>query len=144
MYKIQDARLSVLLVHPGGPYWAARDEHAWSIPKGEPDEGEDLLTAAKREFKEETGFDPRPPFLPLAPCKQRGGKIVHCWAFQGDLDPSKIRSGHFDMEWPPHSGRRVRFPEVDRAIFFTVDEAKLKILRGQEGLIDELAARLGP
>jgi len=130
------------LAHPGGPYFRNKDDAAWSIPKGEPGPGEDLLLTAQREFAEETGLTPRGPWLPLTPIKQKGGKIVHAWAFEGDCDPSALRSNLFVLEWPPKSGRQQEFPEVDRIEFFPLDTARRKIKAGQEALIDELAARL--
>ncbi|MBP1633972.1 MAG: Phosphohydrolase [Acidobacteria bacterium] len=135
----------VLLVHPGGPFWARRDEGAWSIPKGEVAEGEDALQAARREFEEETGAAaPGGPVFALAPCRQKGGKIVEAWAIAGELDPSTLRSNTFALEWPPRSGRHVQVPEVDRAAWFPLDEARRRILEGQRPLIDELEARLRP
>jgi predicted NUDIX family NTP pyrophosphohydrolase len=138
MYRIQDGELQVLLAHPGGPYFKNKDELAWTIPKGEIEPGEDLLEAAKREFKEETGVTPTGPFTALTPIKQKGGKIVHAWAFKGDCDPSAIVSNTFSMEWPPKSGRQMEFPEMDRADFFDVPAALRKIKAGQEALIEEL------
>ena len=138
MYRVRDGRLEVLLAHPGGPYFTNKDEGAWTIPKGEIEPGEDLLDAAKREFEEETGIKPTGPFLALSPIKQKGGKIVHAWAFKGDCDPGAIVSNAFTIEWPPKSGRQMAFPEIDRADFFDADAAKRKIKAGQEGLIEEL------
>src|SRR5690348_6573888 len=110
MHRQRDGRREVLLVHPGGPYWKNKDAGAWTIPKGEAGEGEDLLACAKREFEEELGAKPAGEFQRLTPVKQKGGKIVHAWAVEGDLDESKIRSNTFEMEWPPKSGKRVAFP----------------------------------
>ncbi len=167
-------RIEVLLVHPGGPYWAKKDAGAWSIPKGEaePDElGEerpaperdaawrrpalakprlraaqaDLLAVAKREFREETGFDadalaaPGAAFVPLGGVKQRGHKIVYVWALEGDCDASEVRGNDFEMEWPPRSGRAARFPEVDRAAWFDVATAREKIVAGQRRFLDDVA-----
>jgi len=140
MYRMKDGVLEVLLVHPGGPFFRNKDKAAWSIPKGEPDAGEDLLAAAQREFAEETGLKATGPFLPLEPIKQKGGKIVHAWAFEGDCDPACIKSNTFSIEWPPHSGQRREFPEIDRAGFFDLGTARIKIKAGQEGLIEELEA----
>ncbi|HTG01554.1 MAG TPA: NUDIX domain-containing protein [Nitrospirota bacterium] len=138
MYRKREGALQVLLVHPGGPFFAAKDDGVWGIPKGEIDDGEDALTAARREFEEETGFPPKGPFLPLTAVKQKGGKIVQAWAFDGDCDPSKLKSNTFVMEWPPHSGRSSEFPEVDRAAWFGMDEAKKKIHPAQTGFLEEL------
>lgn len=142
MYRICDGRLQVLLAHPGGPFFKNKDEGAWSIPKGEVEPDEDLLTTAQREFEEETGVVPTAPFIALSPVKQKGGKLVHAWAFAGDCDPSAIVSNTFTMEWPPKSKRQLEFPEVDRAAFFDVTTAKLKIKSAQAALIDELERHL--
>lgn len=139
MYRFREGTPEVFLVHPGGPFWAKKDASAWSIPKGEYPDEEDPLTAAKREFKEETGFDPGAgPFISLAPLKQKGGKVVSAWAIEGDCDPSSIRSNSFTMEWPPRSGKKASFPEVDRAAWFPLDQAREKILKGQIGFLDRL------
>jgi predicted NUDIX family NTP pyrophosphohydrolase len=139
MYRVKDGVLEVLLAHPGGPFFRNKDAGAWSIPKGEPDAGEDLLLTAQREFEEETGMKPSGPFISLRPIKQKGGKIVHAWAFEGDCDPAAVKSNTFTMEWPPKSGRQVEFPEMDRAEFFDLATARSKIKAGQEALIEELA-----
>ena len=144
MYRVQDGVLQVLLAHPGGPYFIHKDDGAWTIPKGEPDGDEDLLVTAQREFEEETRVKPSGPFLPLKPIQQKGGKIVHAWAFQGDCDPAALQSNTFLMEWPPPllgnlGGRQQEFPEIDRAEFFDLATARKKIKAGQEGLLDELA-----
>jgi len=139
MFRINDGKLQVFLAHPGGPYFKNKDDGAWTIPKGEVEPGEDLLETAKREFEEETGIPPRGPFLALTPVKQKGGKIVYAWAFEGDCKPSGIVSNTFTMEWPPKSGRQMAFPEIDRADFFDVATAARKIKAGQEALIEELA-----
>jgi len=139
MYRIKDGALQVLLAHPGGPFFVKKDEGAWTIPKGEPDADEDLLVTAQREFEEETGIKPTGPFLPLQPIQQKGGKIVHAWAFEDDCDPKAIVSNTFIMEWPPKSGREMKFPEIDRAEFFDLETARKKIKAAQEALIDELA-----
>jgi predicted NUDIX family NTP pyrophosphohydrolase len=115
-----------------------KDEGAWSIPKGEPDTDEDLLITAQREFEEETGLKPAGPFIPLNPVKQKGGKIVHAWAFEGDCDPGTIQSNTFTLEWPPRSGQQQAFPEIDRAEWFDLATARRKAKPGQVGLIDEL------
>src|SRR2546423_1134760 len=112
MYRFRDGELQVFLVHPGGPYFARKDEDSWTIPKGEPDPGEDLLAAAQREFQEETGIAPAGPFTPLTPVKQKGGKVVHAWAFEGDCEGKAVVSNTFTMEWPPGSGRQAAFPEI--------------------------------
>lgn len=113
MYRIQNGQLQLLLVHPGGPFFKSKDEGAWSIPKGEVEPDEDLLETAKREFIEELGITPTGPFIELTLVKQKGGKIVYAWAFQGECDPSSIVSNRFSMEWPLKSGRQVEFPEID-------------------------------
>ncbi|MEN6459565.1 MAG: NUDIX domain-containing protein [Thermoguttaceae bacterium] len=141
MYRLGDG-LEVLLAHPGGPYFAKKDDGAWTIPKGEPEPDEDLLVAAQREFEEETSLKPAGPFIPLKPIQQKGGKIVHAWAFQGDCDASTLRSNTFTMEWPPHSGLQVEFPEIDRSQFFDLATAKRKIKLAQAALIEELEAML--
>src|ERR1044071_8798885 len=115
LFRTRDGALEVLLVHPGGPFWAKKDDGAWSIPKGEIDAGEDPLAAARREVKEEVGAAPDGRFIPLAPVRQPGGKVVHAWAIEADVDATAITSNVFEMEWPPRSGRRRAFPEVDRA-----------------------------
>ncbi len=143
MYRILDGKLQVLLAHPGGPFFKNKDDVAWSIPKGEVEAGEDLLETAKREFKEETGVTQTGPFIALTPVKQKGGKVVHAWAFNGDCDPTAIVSNNFKMEWPPRSGRQVEFPEIDRAGFFDVVAARRKINPGQVPLIEELEGVVG-
>ncbi|HVR11418.1 MAG TPA: NUDIX domain-containing protein [Thermoanaerobaculia bacterium] len=132
----------VLLVHPGGPFWAKKDLGAWSIPKGEVAPGEDTLAAARRELAEETGVEAAPPFLSLGSVVQRGGKTVTAWAAAGDADPAAIASNSFTMEWPPRSGRMQSFPEVDRAAWFSLAQAKQQILEGQRPLLDRLATLL--
>jgi len=130
--------LEVLLVHPGGPFWANKDDGAWSIPKGEFDDDEDPLDAARREFEEETGSPPVGDVIPLQPLRQSGGKLVYAWAMRGDFDPATLKSNTFSMEWPPKSGRQQDFPEVDRAAWFPIEEAGLKILKGQAPLLRQL------
>lgn len=138
-----ESQIEVFLVHPGGPFWRKKDEHAWSIPKGEFSDEEDALVAAKREFQEETGrVPPVGDYVALKPIKQAGGKIVYAWAIEGDFDPAGLLSNTYQQEWPPRSGRMQEFPEVDRAEWFTPDTAKLKILAGQARLIDDLLATL--
>ncbi len=142
MYRRRGGRVEVLLVHPGGPFWRNKDAGAWSIPKGEVQAGEDLLAAARREFEEELGLRAEGPFTQLNPVKQKGGKVVHAWAFEGDCDPAAIRSNTFTMEWPPRSGRMAEFPEIDRAEFFALAEAIGKVNPAQAGLIDQLGRLL--
>jgi predicted NUDIX family NTP pyrophosphohydrolase len=128
----------VLLVHPGGPFWARKDEHAWSIPKGELDDGEEPLTAARREFAEETGLTIEGDFRALPPCKPPGGKLVRAFAVEGDADAAAVKSNTFELEWPPRSGRRQEFPEIDRAAWFPLATARGKIHKGQLPLLDAL------
>jgi predicted NUDIX family NTP pyrophosphohydrolase len=142
LYRNVDDSLEVLLVHPGGPFWATKDDGAWSIPKGEFVEGEDALEAAKREFQEETGFDVKGRFEELEPVKQTRGKIVYAWAIEGDIDSSAIRSNNFSMEWPPGSKKIREFPEVDRGGWFALATARKKILAGQSPLLEELLRKL--
>ena len=138
-----DSVWEVLLVHPGGPFWRNKDDGAWTIPKGEFDEAEDPLLAAKREFQEETGATPPEGiYKPLKPIKQANGKVVHAWAVAAEFDPNTLRSNSFEIEWPPKSGKVQEFPEVDRAEWFTFAAAKEKILKGQIPLIEELSASL--
>ena len=141
MFHVSSGALQVLLVHPGGPFWAKKDEGAWSIPKGELAAGEEPLAAARREFEEETGCRAQGPFIPLTPITQRGGKIVQAWAVKGDCDPAQLRSKLFSLEWPPNSGTRQQFPEVDRAEWFPVPVALRKINPAQRGFVSELATR---
>jgi len=138
LYRVRNEALEVLLVHPGGPLWQKKDDGAWSIPKGEIAPGEDELTAARREFREETGVDPAGPFVPLGQVRQKGGKIVHAWACAGDCDPRAIKSNTFTMEWPPRSGRRQEFPEIDRAEFWPLEQARRKINPAQAHFLDAL------
>jgi predicted NUDIX family NTP pyrophosphohydrolase len=142
MFRRCGGQLQVLLVHPGGPFWKKKDEGAWSIPKGEYDEGEHPLDAAKREFEEETGIKPHGDFMALDQIKQPSGKVITVWGFEGDCSPTKIRSNTFSIEWPPHSGLRQEFPEVDRADWFTLNDARKRIVKGQIGFLDRLVARL--
>jgi len=138
LFRQHDGQLEVFLVHPGGPFWRKKDLGAWSIPKGECAPGEDPLTTARRELREETGFDVDGPFTSLQAIRQAGGKVVHAWAAPADLDPSRLVSNTFTMEWPPRSGRQQEFPEVDRAAWFPVEDARLHMLSGQVPLLDEL------
>jgi predicted NUDIX family NTP pyrophosphohydrolase len=135
--------LEFMLVHPGGPFWAKKDEGAWSIPKGEFEESEDPLEAARREFEEETGLSLTGSFLPLSPLRQPGGKLVYAWAVEGDLDVSSLKSNTFSLEWPPKSGQYREFPEVDRACWFSLEEARRRILKGQEPFLSEVEQKLG-
>jgi predicted NUDIX family NTP pyrophosphohydrolase len=144
LFRIRGDVPEVFLVHPGGPYWRNKDAGAWSIPKGTLEEGDDELTAAKREFQEETGSPIDGEFIALAPLKQAGGKVVHAWAVEGEIDPSSITSNVFSMEWPPRSGRKQAFPEVDRGAWFTLAAAREKILPGQRGFLDQLQDRTRP
>jgi predicted NUDIX family NTP pyrophosphohydrolase len=138
MYRHGDGQLEVFLVHPGGPYWAKKDLGSWTIPKGEYLESEDPLHAAQREFQEETGFRALGSFIPLGDLKQPSGKILTAWAFEGDCDPSQLKSNTFPLEWPPRSGRQREFPEIDRGEWFAIETAREKILPGQRPLLDGL------
>ena len=138
MFRRRAGALEVLLVHPGGPFWRNKDLGAWTIPKGEPAEGEDALATACREFQEETGFTPQGPYLPLGSVKQKAGKIVHAWAFEGDADPAALRSNTFTARWPPGTAEWRTFPEVDRAEFFGTEEARRRLNPAQAALIDAL------
>ena len=142
LYRRRGADVDVLLVHPGGPFWARKDAGVWSIPKGEfaPDEAPEL--AARREFCEETGIALAVDLVALAPVAQSRGKTVHAFVAEHDLDPAAVRSNTFELEWPPRSGRLQSFPEIDRAAWFPLDEARRRIVAGQRPLLDELAARL--
>jgi len=138
LYRKKGLSLEVFLIHPGGPFWAKKDESSWSIPKGEFLENEDPLTAAKREFQEETGFEAEGPFVSIGYIKQSSGKTVHAWACEGDLDASAIQSNSFSLEWPPHSGKFQDFPEADRAEWFSLDMARKKILKVQMPFLKNL------
>lgn len=140
LFRRTPAGLEVLLVHPGGPFWARKDLRAWSLPKGEVAPGEDPLSAARREFREETGFDPSGTPFPLGHVNQPGGKVVRAWALEGDFDPSALKSNAFVMEWPKGSGQVREFPEVDRAAWFDLAEARRRILAAQVPLLDVLVA----
>ena len=142
LYRFKDKKVEVFLVHPGGPFWKNTDEGAWSVPKGEYGEEEDALKAAIREFKEETGISISGNFISLTQVKLKSGKLVKAWALEKDIDPSTIKSNTFSLEWPPKSGKKIEVPEVDRAEWFTIKEAKLKINAGQLPLLDELAAKV--
>ena len=140
LYREVDEELQVFLIHPGGPFWAKKDEGAWSVPKGEIAEDEDPFAAAKREFEEEVGPLPTGDPIPLTPIRQSGGKQVYAWAIRADFDPATLRSNTFAMQWPPHSGKLQEFLEVDRAGWFPIGVAKQKILKGQVGWLEELVA----
>jgi predicted NUDIX family NTP pyrophosphohydrolase len=144
VYRLVDGEPEVLLVHPGGPYWAKKDDGAWSIPKGEYEPGEDPLEVALREFREELGEDPpdTSTAVSIGELIQPGGKRVMAWAVPGDLDVGTVRSNAFTMEWPPRSGRMGEFPEVDRAEWFSVEDARRRLLRGQVAFLDRLSELL--
>jgi predicted NUDIX family NTP pyrophosphohydrolase len=142
MYRRSNGELEVFLVHPGGPFWAKKDMGAWSICKGEYAEGELPLEAAKREFQEETGFAAQGNFLELGMVQQAGGKVVYAWAFEGDCDPSKLISNTCEVEWPPRSGRKIEIPEVDRGDWFSIVEARERILKSQAPFLDRLSQML--
>lgn len=142
VYRETNGALEVLLAHPGGPFWARKDEGAWTIPKGLVEPGADLLATAQREFTEETGFVADGPFVPLAPVRQSSGKIVHAFACRGDVDAAKLISNTFEIEWPPRSGRRRQFPEVDRAAWFDLATAREKLIAYQRPFLVELEKML--
>jgi len=142
MYRETHGLIEVFLVHPGGPFWARKDDGAWSIPKGEFLDDDDPLEAAKREFQEETSFTVRGEFQPMEPVAQPNGKIVYAWAIKGDIDAASIKSNTFSLEWPTGSGKVQKFPEVDRAAWFTIEMARHKILRGQTAFLDQLESIL--
>jgi predicted NUDIX family NTP pyrophosphohydrolase len=144
LFRDANGRREVFLAHPGGPFWAKKDAGAWSIPKGEIGPAEEPLVAALREFEEETGVRMKGNAIALPPRRQPGGKLVHAWAMRGDLDPATVRSNRFELEWPPRSGRRQEFPEIDRAGWFSLTEAREKILKGQAPLLDDLERLAGP
>ncbi len=143
MWRRGRSGAEVLLAHFGGPYWAKRDKGAWAIPKGLVEPGETAEAAARREFEEELGIAPSGILSPLARIRQPGGKWVEAFALEGDLDPASIRSATFEMEWPPRSGRRAQFPEIDRVRWYALDDAREAILPGQAILLDRLAERIG-
>jgi predicted NUDIX family NTP pyrophosphohydrolase len=143
MFRRRRADVEFFLVHPGGPFWRKKDLGAWSIPKGEYTEDEEPLDAAKREFEEETGIVPSGDFIALDEIKQPSGKLVTAWAFEGDCSPHQIRSNTFSMEWPPKSGKMQEFPEVDRAGWFSLPEARKRIFKGQFGFLERCTARIG-
>ena len=143
LYRRRGSQPEVLLVHPGGPFWAKKDAGAWSIPKGLYELDEDPLAAARREFLEETGHAPNGDFVHLGTFKQPGGKVVEAWAVEGDFDLGTFRSNVFAMEWPPRSGRMAEFPEADRAGWFGLDEASRRILKGQAPMLEALRKIVG-
>ncbi|MEN6376107.1 MAG: NUDIX domain-containing protein [Smithella sp.] len=143
LYRFNEGKLLVMLVHPGGPFWAKKDDGAWSVCKGMYEEGEDSLDAAKREFKEETGQDVDGEFIDLGEVKQPSRKIVHAWALEHDFDTSKIISNTFSLEWPPKSGITREYPEVDKGRWFDIQEAREKILKGQLEFLNRLLEKIG-
>jgi predicted NUDIX family NTP pyrophosphohydrolase len=143
MYRVSGPEPEFLLVHPGGPFFRNKDAGVWSVPKGEGDGDEDPLATALREFEEETGYLPEGDFIALDPVLQKGGKQVFCWAVEGDFDGNNLKSNTFPMEWPPKSGKIVEIPEVDRAEWFGIEEARLRINERQSGLLDQVLHRLG-
>ena len=143
LYRQVTRQIEVLLVHPGGPFWAHKEQWVWSIPKGEFGDDEDPLAAARREFAEETGFTIEGEAIPLEPQRQASGKLIYAWAVKGDLDPAQVKSNTFSMEWPPRSGQRQEFPEVDRAAWFSLEDAKKAIIKGQVGFLTQLEGTIG-
>lgn len=142
VYRQKEKTIEVLLVHPGGPFWAKKDEGAWSIPKGEVGDDEDLLVAAIREMEEETGIKVSGDFTELTPVKQKSGKWIHAWVLEKELDIDHINSNTFEMEWPPRSGIKKIFPEIDKAGWFNTSTAKKKVIEGQISLINQLEEML--
>lgn len=142
LYRNPKKNLEIFLVHPGGPFWKNKDAGAWSIPKGEFDDSEEPLAAALREMKEETGITLTGQFIELPPVKQKGGKLVYAFAKEHDLDPSQIKSNEFEIEWPPKSGKKKMFPEIDKAEWFDFETAKQKINQAQVNLVVEIGKRL--
>ena len=142
LFREASRHLEILLVHPGGPFWAKKDDGAWSIPKGEFGDDEEPLAAAKREFEEETGLAPEGEMIPLKPLRQRSGKLVYAWAIERDVDPAGLKSNSFSLEWPPKSGRYREFPEIDRAAWFTIEAAGRKISKGQAAFLVQLQEKL--
>ncbi len=139
LYRFKNDELQVFLVHPGGPFWYHKDRHTWSIPKGEVEDGEDLLATAKREFEEETGQKLNTnKLIQLNPVKQKGGKIVYAWATEGDLNPADLKSNTFELEWPPKSGNLQSFPEIDKGAWFSIGEAMEKINEAQKSFLTQL------
>jgi predicted NUDIX family NTP pyrophosphohydrolase len=142
LFQRTEDGLRILLAHPGGPFWTGKDDGAWSIPKGLPEEGETALETARREFREETGFKVEGRFIPLGELKQPGGKTIHAWALEHDLDVTRIRSNTFSLEWPRQSGNVREYPEIDEGRWFSLEEARQKITAGQAGFLDRLQGHL--
>ena len=142
MFRRNCGELQVFLVHPGGPFWAGKDAGSWTVPKGEYVDGEEPLDAARREFTEETGFVAEGEFIDIGNVRQTSGKIVNAWAFEGDCDPRKLKSNFCEIEWPPRSGKKMEIPEVDRGAWFSLEEAREKILKSQEGFLDVLGQKI--
>lgn len=140
MYRRSGSEIEVFLVHPGGPFWAKKDKGAWTVPKGEFGPDEDALQAAYREFTEETGFTPTGPFVELGTVRQKSGKVVTVWAFEGDCDPDQLVSNTCEIEWPPRSGRRMEIPEIDRGRWFTIEQAREYVREEQRSLLAALLA----
>lgn len=143
LYRVREEAVELFLVHMGGPFWSKKDDGAWTFPKGEYEEGDDPLDAARREFREETGFGIDGTFVALEAVTQRGGKMIQLWAVEGDIDADAIHSNTFSMEWPPRSGKTAEFPEVDRAAWFSLGEARRKLVPGQVAFVDQLGSILG-
>ena len=142
MFRGRDKQIEVFLVHPGGPFWSNKDAGAWMIPKGEYIDGELPLDAARREFREETGFEANGEFIDLGTVKQASGKLVSAWAFEGDCDPEKLTSNSCTVEWPPRSGRTIEIPEVDRGAWYSLSAARSSILKSQQPFLDVLVTKL--
>lgn len=142
LFRKSGKSIEVFLAHPGGPFWKNKDEGSWSIPKGEYEDDEDPLAAARREFEEETGTVPDGDFLPLSPVRLKSGKWIHAWALQNDIDAASVRSNTFSLEWPPRSGKRIEVPEIDRAEWFDIETAMQKINPAQQPLITELLQKI--
>jgi predicted NUDIX family NTP pyrophosphohydrolase len=142
LFRFNEKVPEVMLVHPGGPFWAKKDLGAWSVPKGEFEPAEEPLDAAKRELQEETGIVASGDFIKLQPVKQKSGKIIHAWAVYLDADVAQVKSNMFEMEWPPESGQKRTFPEIDKAAWFKMEEAERKIVPGQLPLLNELKRNL--
>ena len=142
LYRLRDNSVEVLLAHPGGPFWSGKDLGAWSIPKGQSEANEDSLQAAKREFREETGFEVDGDFIDLGTIRQPSRKMIQIWALEHDMDADRLQSNEFALEWPRKSGIVMQFPEIDRAEWFDIDRARQKILKGQAGFLDRLISKI--